>query len=56
MDTDPVDAESLRLLKAFFSLRDPQVRAIILKLVEDAANGASMADHPVDHQSHAKHN
>jgi hypothetical protein len=46
MDSKLFDEESLRLLKAFFSLRDPQVRAIIVKLVEDAAAGATITAQP----------
>lgn len=37
MDTKLIDEESLRLLRAFFSVRDPDARAMIVKLVEDAA-------------------
>jgi hypothetical protein len=44
-----LEEESLRLLKAFYSLRDPRVRAIILDLVEEtAADGRSVVEASVD--------
>jgi hypothetical protein len=48
MDSKSFDKQSLRLVEAFFSLRDPQVREIIVKLVEDTAAGATVSGQTLD--------
>ena len=39
---DSGDAEALRLMRAFHKISDPQIRRIIIEIVEAAAQGAAL--------------
>jgi hypothetical protein len=39
---DSGDAEALRLLRAFHKISDPEARRIIVKIVQAAAQGATL--------------
>ena len=54
MDKKLFDEQWLRLLRAFFSLQDPEVRAIIVKLVESTARGERISPEPLHEQLQAK--
>lgn len=56
MDEHVFDAQSLRMLKAYFNVRDPKVRELIIKLAESAASGGKATAQSVEGQSPAKLN
>jgi hypothetical protein len=42
VEVKPIDAELLKLLRAFAGIEDPEARQLILKITEAAARGASL--------------
>ena len=45
MEQDTLDVQGLRILKAFYGIKDPEARQIILLIVEAAARGAKLEAH-----------
>jgi len=54
MDKKLFDEQSLRLPRAFFSLQDTEVRAIIVNLVESTARGEGIPADGLREQLHGK--
>jgi hypothetical protein len=50
------DEQSLRLLKAFFAIKDRPTRERIIALAEAAARGEKIAAYPMDADSEPKAN
>ena len=45
---DSSDAEALRLVRAFYKIKDPEIRRIILAITEAAARGAIVSVREAD--------
>jgi len=54
MEKKLFDEQSLRLLRAFFSLQDTEVRAVIVNLVESTARGEAIPADGLREQLHEK--
>jgi hypothetical protein len=54
MNTPFFDEESLRLLKAFIQVKDPEARKLIIALVEAAARGGTIKAYSVENGNELK--
>lgn len=50
MDIETLDAEGLRLLKAFYKVADREAREAIITLTEAAGQGAKITSQSIDAQ------